>query len=238
MFLNRVKLFFVTGFCLISILSFGQDLEKDMAEIAEAMKTASSISIGVDIKMYSKKGGGLIYKSNASLIKSEESTKSVLAEMEFVNTPLYEVRVDHEERAVLIFKKEKPSDTNLPETEQVEFDVEALKKLIESEESTTKKPTIKLVSSVGGIKKYSIKGSPGISELILELDLTNKKIKSVLIEYGDASSKGQYVVLRYSTFTYNTDVTSVFNLTNYFTEKDNNYVLSPKLKGYHIYTEL
>ncbi|MCJ8289340.1 MAG: hypothetical protein HRT58_22020 [Crocinitomicaceae bacterium] len=209
-----------------------------MAEIAEAMKTASSISIGVDIKMYSKKGGGLIYKSNASLIKSEESTKSVLAEMEFVNTPLYEVRVDHEERAVLIFKKEKPSDTNLPETEQVEFDVEALKKLIESEESTTKKPTIKLVSSVGGIKKYSIKGSPGISELILELDLTNKKIKSVLIEYGDASSKGQYVVLRYSTFTYNTDVTSVFNLTNYFTEKDNNYVLSPKLKGYHIYTEL
>lgn len=238
MFQNKLRSILAASLCFISASVIGQNLEKDMTEIAEAMKTASSLSVGVDIQMYSKKGGSLIYRGNASLAKSKESTKSVLAEMEFVNTPSYELRVDHEEKAVLIFKKETPSDSNLPKSEKVDFDVDALRKLMEGEESS-KKPTIKLISSSGGIKKYSIKGSSGISEMIVDLDITNKKIKSVIIEYqNDGGSNGQYLVLNYSKFDYNTDVSSAFDLTNYFTEKDNNYVLSQKLKGYHIYTEL
>ncbi len=238
MFQNRTNWLFTIAVCFFSSALFGQDLEKDMAEIADKMKASTSVSIDVDIKMYSNKGGSLIYKGNASLSKSQESMKSVLGEMEFINTPKYEVRVDHEERAVLIFKKEKPSESNMPKSEQVDFDVEALRKLIENEESTSNKPEVKLISTTGEIKKYSIKGSPGISELIVELNSVKKKIVTVRLEYGDGNSKGQYVVLSYNLFVYDTDVSSDFNLANYFTEKDNNYVLSSKLKGYHLYTEL
>lgn len=234
---KRYRIFI--GFILfVPLSSFSQDLEKDMAEIGDKMESATSVSMEVDVKVYSSKGGTIVYSSGASLIKSENSTKSVLGEMEFINTPEYEVRVDHEDKAILIFKKLAPSDSKVPKTEQVEFDMEVLKKLIESEEGSQKKPIIKLLSSSGGIKKYSISGTPGIVETVLELDLTNKKIRSVRMEYGSDNSKGQFVVLNYSKFVYDADVSTSFNLANYFTESDKTYILSNKLKGYHIYTEL
>lgn len=225
-------------FSLFSLSVLGQDLEKDMAEIGKKMEEASSISIAVDVKVFSKKGGNTVYSGNAALIKSGTNVKSVLGEMEFVNTPSYEVRVDHEEKGVLIFKKESATDSKVPKSEKVDFDVEALKKLIESEEGSQKKPTIKLVSSAGGLKKYSITGTPGVLEVVMELDMNAKKITTVRFEYGDANSKGQYVVLSYTKFAYDTDVSSAFVLTNYFTETGNTYTLSSKLKGYHIYTDL
>lgn len=221
----------------ISTVSFAQDFEKDMTEIGERMENSSTVSISVDVKMYSKKGGRIIYAGSAGMIKSNESTKSVLGEMEFISTPEYELRVDHEEKELLIFKKKAPSDTKIEEREQVEFDVEALKKLIESDQAGQKKPVVKLISRAAGIRTYSISGSVGIVEVILELDMNAKKINSVKYEYGDASSKGQYVILIYTKFLFDSDVSSDFDLTNYFTETDSKYVLASKLNGYYIYTE-
>lgn len=235
---KKIKTRYILGiFCLFSLPTLAQDLEKDLTEIGQKMEASTSVSIVVDVKMYARKGGSIVYTGNAKMIKSNESTKSVLGEMEYINTPTFEVRVDHEEKGVLIHRKE-VADPSAKATkwEDVEFDIEALKKIMESQGKSSK-PTIKLVSSSNGTKKYSITGTEGISESVIELDMNTKKLVSVRYEYGTGSDNGQYVVLNYSKFTYNSDVSSAFDLSKYFTENESTFVLAPDLKGYYIYTE-
>lgn len=237
MFQNSIKLILI-AFCFLFSPIFGQDLEKDLTEIGKIMEAASSVSISVDVRMYSSKGGSSRYSGNAKMIRSGESIKSVLGEMEYINTPTFEVRVDHEEKEVLIFKKARvDSNSTSPKHEEVEFDIEALKKLMESEGDQIK-PTVKLVSSSAGIKKYSITGVQGVKESVIELDMNTKKLVSVRYEYGSGSEKGQYVVLNYTKFKYNSDVSSVFNLSKYFTENEGLFVLAPSFKGYNMFTEI
>lgn len=183
MFQRIIKQSYIALFvCIASSFAFGQDLKQDMAEIGEKMENASTVAITVDVKMYNKKGGSTIYAGKAGIVKSEESTKSTLGEMEFISTPEFELRVDHEERELLIFKKQAPSDTKIQEGETMELDVEALKKLIESDQESQKKPKITLKSNVSGVKTYSITEIEGMAEVILVIDMNSKKVKTVKFE--------------------------------------------------------
>ena len=227
---QKIKLVTIAFF--VGTLCSAQDLQKDFATIGEKMESASSISIAVDVKMYSSKGGSLGYSSKASSMKMGEYSKSVLGELEFINTPKFELKLDHEERAILIYKRDTTS-TSFRELSLEDFDVKKLQKFFEKNQS---QPTteVKLVSAASGVKTYSITGAKGIKEMRVVLNMTSKKISKITYEYDGS---GQYVVLTYSGFDYDKDLSSHFNLDSYFKEVGGKYVLTDKLKNYHLYTE-
>lgn len=224
------------AFVLLSFLSFGQDLKTDFQSIANRMESAKSVMINVDVKMHSRKGGTPIYSSKASVSKMGTSSKNVLGEMEFITTSSYELKLDHEERAVLIFEKTGNSTQESSPKQTVDFDISELQKFLEENESKSSTKT-KLISNANGRRLYSITGVPDISEMTIELDVNTKKIIKITYEYGTSSKKGQYVVLKYEKFQYDLDLTAHFDLTKYFSIENDAYVLNSSLKGYHIYTE-
>jgi len=223
----------ITSFFL-AFFGLSQDLEKDFEQIVQKMDSARSIMIDVSVKAYNRKGGQAIYSTKASVIKMEESSKSILGELEILMTPEYDLKIDHEEKAILILKKQDVSKQDLPNFD--DLDMKKLRKYFESDESDVK-PKIKLISNEGGIKKYSITNVPDIFEMQIHLNSKTNKLLKLSYEYGNSNSKGQYVVLNYSKFDYDLDQSKEFDLTNYFTIDGGEYVLNKRLVGYKIFTE-
>ncbi len=214
--------------------AFGQNLESDLQKISESMESAKSVAINVQVSSYSSKGGSLIYSAEASAMKMDRSMKNVLAEIETISTPYYELKIDHEERAILILEKD--STESIQEINLSDFDVRKLKKYFENDQSEYSK-TVKLVSNSNGKKTYSITGIEGMREVLISLDANSNKIIQITYEYGSNSQKGQYTVLDYTKFVYNKDLSASFDLNTYFSEVNGQYVLVDKLKGYQIFTE-
>ena len=219
-------------FVFISLSSFGQDLKADFTIISQALDSANSVSMKVVAKTYSSNGGKLLSSTNASIDVSGKKNKNVLGELEFINTEKYFIRIDHEEKAILILKLEKTKKKQ--KTKSMEIDVEALKKFLEP--STEKKPTIKLVSNYNGAKSYAITGIDGMVEMKIDLNVTTKSISKISYEYG-ASGGSRFVLVEYQKFEYDHIDKNTFDLTRYFTIDNNSYKLSELLKGYKIYTE-
>ena len=215
------------------LMGVSQNLEQDFDEIVRHMTDAKSVSIEVAVEMYNRKGGKVAYSAKAALDKLGENGRTVLAEMEYIRTEDYILKIDKEEKAMLILKKE---NLKVPENiEMPDIDVEKLKKALIPK--STDAQSVKLISSQNGRKKYSVRGLKGMKEIVVELDLNKKTIVSVRYEYGSENLAGQYVVLKYEKFAYNTNLANKFDLTSYFKIENNKYVLSPVFKGYKIYTE-
>lgn len=218
----------------MTFLGIAQDLEKDFDRVVREMDSAHSVRIEVTVKAYNQKGGQAVYSSKASVTKMGESSKSVLGELEILITSSYGVKIDHEEKAILIVKKEGAVIQNQPNLD--DLDLKKLKKYFEDGNSTVK-PSVKLLSNESGVKKYGITNIPDLLEMQIHLNSKTNKLLKVSYEYGSSSSKGQYVVLDYTKFDYNSDQSKEFDLKNYFTIDGENYVLNSRLKGYKIFTE-
>ena len=235
MYLNRINTILL--FCFLSWTAFGQsDLERiqtDFQQIINKMDSSQSVSINVDAKVYNKVGGTLISATKAKRSEDKNHSKVVLGELEIIETPKYSVRVDHEEHAILVVAKQSPKKGTSGES--VDLDFKELLKLIKSQDSPSK-PVVKMVSNSGGIRKYKITGLSGLKSTEMEVNMNNLTIYRIAFEYGAVNEPGQFVQLIYD-IKYNIDVTTVFSLSNYFTVKNNELVLSPQLKGYKLYTE-
>ena len=229
----KISFIIIGSFCFSS-LGFSQSLEEDFERIVSKMDSASSVSINVSVRAYSQKGGQVIYSTKASVAKSGDKTMNILGEMEIISTPKYDLKIDHEERAVLILEKDTLTKISMPELS--DLDIKKLRKYFDKNE-TKIAPKIRLISSANGIKKYAITELPELVEMQIHLNSRTNKLVKITYEYGNASSKGQYVVLTYSKFQYDSNLDSIFDLTNYFTTENNKYVLNDRLKGYKTYTE-
>lgn len=233
---QRISITFIITVCL-GFYGCTQSLEQDFESIMRQMETASSVSINVSVKVYAQKGGSVVHSTTASVEKNGKNVKSVLGELEIITTPEYDLKIDHEEKAVLILKRDSVKSETL--TELGELDLKKLKKFFEENATSAddSKPEIKLLSNANGEKKYAISNIQGVVEMQVHLNTNKNKLQKITYEYGNSGSKGQYVVLNYSKFQYNVDQTSTFDLTKYFTVKNGKYVLSAQLEEYKIYTE-
>ncbi len=235
MYLNRINI--LIAFCFSALSVFGQsDLERiqtDFQQIINKMDSASAVSIAVDAKVYSKVGGSLLSSTKAIRTEDINYSKVVLGELEIIETKKYSMRVDHEEHAILVVEKKNSKKVETGESMQLDF--KQLQKMIQ-DQSSPSKAVVKLMSNSDGIRKYRITGLEGLRSTEIELNMTNLTINKITFEYGSASDPGQYVQLIY-TIDYDSDVTQVFALKNYFTVQNDEFILSPQLKGYKIYTE-
>jgi hypothetical protein len=230
---QKINLIVIIVLC--SFVGYTQNLNDHLKEIVSKMDSSKSVSLEIDVKMYSKKGSSLVYSSNAAVYKSGVKTKNVLSEMEYVDLGKHTVRIDHEEKAVLIQEKQSISPEQLASMRD-QIDVKELQKLLKKQSSGSNS-IVKLKSSTAGIRIYSITGVSEMKEVIIELDIDKSSIRKISYEYGDSKEPGQYIVLDYTKFDFDHDLSSEFEMTKYFTIENNIYKLSPALAGYILYTE-
>ena len=231
MFQKTSSLLFI--FILFTGWSSAQSLQNDMQEVIKEMDNASSVSLVIDVQVYDKRGGQKTYATRASLDKMGANSRYVVGEVTMVDTKKYQVRVDSEEKAILILDKSKKKPEKL---ENFDVDLKALKKALEEQQGNTPQKAIELLSENNGVRKYKVSELNDFEEMIITFDMNKKVIRSVAYQYG-VKYGGQFASLNYSTFTYNKDLSEVFNMMAYFTIKNNTYVLNNKFKGYTIYTE-
>lgn len=229
-----LKIKFILIALTVAFSGFSQDLEKDLKAIGDKMASSNSVMINVNVAVRTEKGGSAVYKAKASLHKQGEGTKSVLDEMEFLRLEKYDIRVDHEEKMILIYDRKKgASSMNL---ESMDIDVKALKKLLDTDE-TTKSPTIKLLSNANNIKKYSVTGVDGFNEVQIVLDMNKLAIMSISYEYEATDLGGQFVQLEYTSFVYDSDLSQELSTTKYFSLNGGAIELTERFKDYTLYTE-
>ena len=223
---------------LIPLLIFvnsvmGQNLDDDLLKIVKHLDTARTVSLDTDIIVYSKKGGNKAFTANASLKRSGEVSLTSLDDMEYFSDNSYFVTIDHEERRVSIVKNDQKKQTELLDN----FDVKSLRKLI-AEESDVK-PKIKLISNTNNLRTYSITSVPGIDDVRIILNMNTLVIVSVTYQYSNESEyKGQYIVVNYTSFECNKEVSSSLKQSNFFTISGGKVVLNNRLKEYTLYSEL
>lgn len=227
---QKIKLFMVL---ILSFSGFSQDLNKDIELIADKMISSNSIQMEVDVNVFSSKGGKMIFTTEAKLFKRKDDFKSILSDVEIVKTSGYFVKLDHTERMILVQKK----NTKILKEQDLNIDVEALKRMLGRKDEVRDEIKTSLVSNKSGVKTYSIKGIQGVYEMIIVLDSVNSKLIKVSYQYGTKSSKGQYAEMKYTKFLYNQNLSNEFDLSQYFTGSNKNYVLNPKLKGFKLFTE-
>ena len=218
----------------ISIQLFSQNFEAEMKAIFDKMDTVDNISIVVDVKLYDKKGGKLIYNNESSVLHSKKATITKLGDMEMYKSASYDIQIDHEEKRLLIkkiaSKQESFSDVNVKE----------IKKLLKLEGvEKSKNPTYKLISNNNGVKTYSMSKTAELVECFITIDTKNEKIQNISYLYTEQGDyDGQYCTLDYKTFTYNSVFSKTqFDLSRYFTLVGGNYKLSTRLSSYKLYTE-
>lgn len=222
-------------FLLIAGTSFAQSLEKDLDAIATKMKESNSIALSVNVSVYTHKGGSKVYGAKASMQRMGKNTRNVLAELETIHTEAYDVKLDHEEKMVLILDEETRPESM--DADQMGFDIKALKKLMAKDEEATPSSKVQLLRSEGSEKTYKISGTQGLDFAEITIDTAGYKIKKVIYKYGSASEGGNYVVLNYSQFDYDKDISSVFELTNLFQKEEGRYALKGAIKDYTLFTE-
>lgn len=200
------------------------------------MDSARSVAIDVNVTMFSSKNGSKVYATGASIYKMQNSYRNVLGEIETIITPDYDIRIDHEDQAVLILDKAKTD--KLEKEFNFNVDLEKIKEYFDTVKRKDRSLTVELISNINNLKKYSVKGIDGFKSFEVELDMSNKSIRAVKFEYTNESYSGQYVVINYTKFEYNKDLAKYFKLSNYFTVQNNKYILNENFKGYQLYTEL
>lgn len=221
-------------FLSIGFFGVSQSLEADLELIAEKMNSCSSVSIGVFVNVKSSKDGASIYKAKAELQKRGGNSRSVLGEMESLRLEEYDLRIDHEEKMVLVVDKENLEQRIDPS--EMDIDVKALKKLLKNKDAPVPNE-VKLVSNKDKIRKYAISGIQGMTEVIVVLDMNRLSMKSISYEYESSELGGQFVELIYETFEYDINLSEVLNTAQYFFLKDDKIVLHDSLKEYTLYTE-
>lgn len=233
--LKGIKL--LACFVFLSTIGKAQDLTKDLQRIMSNIDSTSSMEIEAKVNAYSRKGGSVIYTANTAIYRTADAALTKLGDQEFLITPLYDVKVDHEEKAVLI-QKIAPGQANKKTTQKLDMEVSKLLKMLEKGETASQQKIV-LVSNQSGKKTYSVTNSPGLKEIRIVLNMTALSIESVTYEFNDkGENKNQYVTVEYTAFNKNTDLTARLKTSQYFTESNGEYVLATRLKGYKIYTEL
>jgi hypothetical protein len=231
--MNSIQLFLKQASCLLmvcflSLGVFSQNLNDDLKKIVQHLDSATSVSMSVDVKLYSKKGGDLVYTTKASLDRKGKASLTILGDVEVFDNEDYRVDIDHDEKMVMITpKKEILQKTK----KEMQFDVSDLAKWFE-DGSSNKKTT--LVSNTSGIRVYSITGANDFEEVLITLDMNQKSIKHVHYAYSKESEyKGQFIELNYTKFKLNS-VDKELKTSSYFTLKSGVYSLSTRLKSYQL----
>lgn len=223
--------------CVSRTVSAQDELSKDLDRIVAHMDSLSSMSIEASVKVYGRKGGSVIYATNAAVYRNAAGSLTKLGDQEYFISKDYDVTVDHDEKAVLILKKS-AAQPGKAKKQSVDFDAAALKKLLEPSEKAPQRKVV-LVSNQNGKKTYSVSNVPGMKEVRMVVNMTELSIESVTYEYSEESeNKGQYVSVIYTRFKKGADVSAILQPSNYFSESNGTYVLVPRLKNYKIYTEL
>jgi len=210
-----------------------EELQKEMELIQQKMDSASSVSILVSANVYSSRGGNKISSVRVSRYQSGEEYLTELSGLVVLETKKYAVRLDHEERSILVLKKEKPKKKL--KTKSVELDISALKELMKEESNS--QVEVAIVSEVGSVKRYKITGVSGILSMEITVNTNLNTISAVSFEYGSINNPGQFVDLNYSMI-YDEDVSSRLNTSNFFKEVHGELEVSSALAGYKLYTEL
>ena len=228
---NYLRGSFLTMSLLVSVsFSFGQKLEDDLAKIVAKLDSASSFSMVVDVKLYTSKGGELMYSSNASLEQKGKASVTILGEAEIFNNESVRIDVDHDGKHVSIVSKKKISDKAKKE---MQIDVADILKWLKNEEES-KAPTIKLVNAAAAQRTYSITGLDEFAEVRFILDMTNYSIKSIQYTYQkEGEQEGKYVELNYTKFKLNA-VERSLSPDSYYTMNGGKCVLTQRFKGYHL----
>lgn len=218
-------------FCTFGIKA--QTIEVDFQKIVDKIDSSKMLTLSVNVSVFAKKGGSKIYSTKASVERNRNASKSVLGEMEYYSDDNYQIEIDHEERGVLILKKEESKQKT--KKEKLDVDVETLKAIFEKNEGEIKVPVVKIVSNTKSIRTYSITNVDGFKEIQMQLDMSKCKILKITYEYpSDGESNGQYIVLDYSVFSYSAPE---LNTTLYFNLVKGNVVLASRLKGYSYLTD-
>lgn len=239
MYQSRTRILSVLVFVLFTFCAASQDakdkMNTDFESIANRVDSSSSVSIKVQANIYSLRGGSKISSTTASRFQRDEEYVTQLAELEIIETKKFAVRVDHEEKSLLVLEKQKSGKKIDTGAEQL--DLSALKKFLEENEKQAVKPQVQLVSESSSIRKYRITKVSGFIAIEIEVDFSKVALRNVSFEYGSINDPGQFVDLDY-TMHYNTNVDSEFDLAKYFNKKNGEITLSTKLTGYKLYTEL
>ncbi|GEM_PF-5457122 len=220
-------------------ITFGQDLTKDLEQIVKNLDSTVSVSIKVNIDVYSRKGGSKTYSSFASMQHQKNSSLNVLAEQVNFENESYQVSVDNEEKSILIIKKTQKKEEKINKQKLAEDIKKLQKSLFDDEDKVKDTKVVKIVSNSAGVRKYSITKIKDLKEIILVVDMNTNTIKSISYEYTNESEmKGQYILLDYTEFKTGLDLSSQLSTSKYFTESKGTYVLAPAYKTYKLFTEL
>ncbi len=217
-------------------VSYSQDIQTEINIIAKHIESVQSVAIEAEVHMYASKGGTKLFSTHTGMYKSGSEIKSVLGELDYLETSSYYVQVDNEEKAILILKK-KDISKNYSKS-NLQLDIKKLQEIFKKDESVNNKFKSELLSENNGIKSYRISGLSGIQEMIIELNVHKKKLISVVYKYDKTLYSGQYVEIVYTKFDFNTDLSLHFDLRKYFVITNSGYLLSEKYNNYKIYTEL
>jgi hypothetical protein len=225
----------IASFACCASAALAQDLKKDLNDVIAGIDS-TSVSIEAAVSVRGRKGGAVIYSAKASVYRNGAASYTQLAEQEFLVTKTYEVHVDHEEKAILILKKDGKSDKK--STKSMDFEVSSLKEFLE-EKPDKAVPRVILTANSQGVRTYSITNVSGMKEVRIVLNMNDRSIKSVSYEYAESSEqKGQLVTVEYTLFKKNAETADKLKTTRFFTEAEGKYVPSARLKNYRIYTEL
>ncbi len=223
-------LFLFACLFLLSFTGNGQSLSDDLKAISGYLDSAKSVSLQVDIHVYSSRGGSEIYDASASVDRKGAASVTVLGDVEIYEDATWRVDVNHTEKFVAVIKKEAIQKAG--KTAGVQFDVRELMKLLG--DGSAKAPAIKLVSDAAGVRTYELTGIESLKEVRIVLDMNKKNIRSVTYEYASESdSKGQYIELSYTRFTVN-ETGKTLRASDYFTVSSKQYQLTARFKGYQL----
>jgi hypothetical protein len=222
---------------IVTLPLAAQDLQQDLQQIGRSLDSAKSVVMIAQVNVFSRKGGSKVFQTEASLKRMGKESLTVLADQEFYDNTEYSVTIDHEEQAVSVIKKDEKA--NKKALKGMNIDVDALAELLREEEGVKTKPVVKLVSNSGGVKTYEITHIPSVKLVRITLNTTQKKLIEITYEYANESEyKGQYIVINYSRFERDTDISGSLKQSAFFTVSGGKIVLSNRLKTYRLYTEL
>lgn len=219
-------------FLLCTGWSSGQDLQKDLTAIVSSLDSASSVSIRTSVSVYDHKGGKKLYGAQASLQRNKTAVLSILDDIENYENQDYSVSVDHDDKVMMVAKKDKPK---IKAEDLSKADLKKIQKLLSEERGNAPKPQIKMVSDKEGIRTYAVSGLSGISAMEMTLDMKVLAIQEITYTYSSASG-GQYIEIQYKEFKKGADLSSTLRQGRYFTLKNGKYVLSQPYTSYELQT--
>ncbi len=239
MYLNNKNI----GLLLCLVLSFSlfsQDLTSDLNEINKRIERSKQTELVTEVKTYSKRGANVIYNTKAAFYRNGDSTVTILAEMQFLEVGKYQVRIDEEEKSILIYDKtqnEKYSSElsiSRKEVESIRNTLKSLEKQLGNKNSTK----FTLVNDKNDIRVYSAINIPGLREARISINHKKHTLVAISYEYGSSDEPGNFVEVKYSKFSYSIGNEEIFNLDNIFIISKGKYILSHKYKDFNLFTEL